>query len=469
MIEKNYKLILLALLIIGSGCVKSPDFQIPDLEIMEDTTVETTNIASLIGAFKQSERDVLSFDPDNTGVVSCYVISSDEAGNFYKTLVVQDKPENPVNGIEIKIDMRSYFTKYDVGRKIFLKIGGLSITRVKGKYTLGYLSSGNLVEIPESLLDHYIRRSSESEEIVPKRIGLEEITPSLIHCFVTLEGVQFAKSDLNKSFASEPYDKYYGGRLIQQCESRATTTLFTSTFANYMSFVLPEQRFDLSAVLTIDDYSGAIVLILNNLENLQILDDKRCDPEFFNCPDENRFEGRKLVYYEDFEALGSSRDIEKSGWENVNVNFGNGRFKKRRADENTFLQISAYDSNEYVMEVWLVSPPIDLDFSNDEYLTFDTRATYEEGLLLTAWFSSDYVDHIHQANWYQLEGEVSRGTRDGSNKAFYRSNPLSLGCVKGKVRLGFRYVGSDPGKSTTYDIDNILILGNASYQGEKAQ
>lgn len=450
------------LLISVFGCVNSSDFQIPNLINEEDLIKETTDISALIGAFIQSEGQVLNFDPDHSGVVSCYVISSDEAGNFYKTLVVQDRPENPESGLEIKIDLRSYFTKYNVGRKIFLKIGGLSITQVKGKYTLGYLSLGSIVDIPESLIDRHIKRSSETVEIIPKRIQMEEISPSLLNCFVTLEEVQFTKSDLKKSFASEPYDKYYGERLIEQCENKATTALYTSTFANYMSFELPQERFDIRAVLTSDTYKGDIVLILNNLENIQLLDESRCDPEFFHCPDDSFFDGGELIYYEDFEKLTSSRDIEKSGWENVNVNFGNGRFRKRSANENTFLQISAYDSNEYVMEVWLVSPPIDLEFSNNQYLTFDTRATYEEGLLLTAWLSTDYVDNIQEANWHQLEGQVSRGSRDGSNKVFLRFKPVSMDCLDGKVRLGFRYLGSDPGKSTTYDIDNILVLGDKS-------
>ena len=460
------KQIVFVVVLCLNGCLNPPDIQIPDIEIKQDSISETTNFASIVGAYKQSESDVLSFDPDDSSVVSCYVISSDEAGNFYKILVVQDDPENPMYGLEIKIDLRSYFTKYNVGRKLFLKMGGLSITQVKGKYIIGYLSAGNLADIPESLVDQFISRTSETFQILPKRIELEDISSSLINCFVNLKGVQFSKEEIDKSFASEPYDKYYGERLIEQCENQAKALLFTSTYADYRSYLLPKERFSLSAVLTIDYYSGDIVLILNNLENIQLLDDTRCDPVFFRCQEEIGFSGTKLIYYEDFEKFSSTKDIEKHGWINTNVNFGNGRFRKRSTDENTFLQVSAYGSNEYVMEVWLVSPIIDLSNSSAEYLSFDSRATYEEGLLLTVWFSQDYVDDIGQASWHQLEGEISRGTLDNTNSVFHRFNPASMDCVEGKIRLGFRYLGSDPGKSTTYDIDNILILGDIPGQDD---
>jgi len=168
------------------------------------------------------------------------------------------------------------------------------------------------------------------------------------------------------------------------------------------------------------------------------------------------------IHCQDFERLKSTKDIDKIGWQNINKNFGNGRFRKRSADENGFLQISAYDSNEYVMEVWLVSPVIELDKSRDEYLTFDIRATFEEGTLLTVWFSNDDTDDIHQASWHQLDIKIPVGSRDGSNKEFTGTNAFQLDCLEGSIRLAFKYTGSDPGASTTYDLDNILILGDTS-------
>ena len=441
------------------SCIDEAEFKIPDLINVEFKEKATTDINTAINAFQQAGTEIFTYNSGDVMIAAAYVISSDVAGNFYKTLIIQDSPENPMNGLEIKIDMRSYYTKYNFGRKILLRLSGLSIQEQNGKYIIGYLSGDSLVDIPESLLDHFIIRSPETAEIVPKPITLESVSPSLINTFVELEKVQFLKADLGKSFASEAYDKYNGERLIEQCDNLAKSYLYTSSYADFSSFLLPEERFHLTAVLTRDYYTGEVTLVLNNPKDIELLDEERCDPVFFECPVRSLTNNKDVLYYENFESLASSRDIEKMGWENINVNFGNGRFKKRSRDENTFLQISAYNSKEYVMEVWLLSPPIDLERSKDELMTFDTRATFEEGSLLTCWISRDYKNNVKEANWQQLDVEISVGSRDDSNEVFMNSGTVQLDCLEGNVRLAFRYLGSDPGASTTYDLDNILILG----------
>jgi len=442
------------------GCIDEAEFRVPDLIDLEFKEKATTDINTAINAFQQADTEIFTFNSGDVMIVAAYVISSDVAGNFYKTLIIQDSPENSMNGLEIKIDMRSYYTKYNFGRKILLRLSGLSIQEQNGKFIVGYLSGDSLVDIPESLLDYFIIRSPETAEIVPKSITLETVSPSLINTFVKLEKVQFLKADLGKSFASEAYDKYNGERLIEQCDNLAKSYLYTSSYADFSSFLLPEERFNLMAVLTRDYYTGEVTLVLNNPEDIDVLDEERCDPVFFECPVRPLTNKKDVIYYENFERLASTRDIEKIGWENINVNFGNGRFKKRSRDENTFLQISAYNSKEYVMEVWLVSPPIDLEGSKDELMTFDSRSTFEEGSLLTCWISRDYKNNVKEANWQQLDVEISVGSRGDSNEVFMNSGTVQLDCLEGNVRLAFRYLGSDPGASTTYDLDNILILGD---------
>ena len=441
------------------GCIDETEFKIPDLIDLEPREKATTDISTAINAFKQADTKIFTFDSDDVVILSAYIISSDEAGNFYKTLIIQDSPENPMNGLEIKIDMRSYYTKYNFGRKILLRLSGLSIQEQNGKYIVGYLSGDALVDIPESLLDHFIIRSTETAEIVPKPITLESVSPSLINTFIELEKVQFLRADLGKSFSSEAYDKYNGERLIEQCDNLAKSYLYTSSYADFSSSLLPEERLRLRAVLTRDYYTGEITLVLNNPEDIDVFDKERCDPIFFECPVRPFTNNKDVLYYENFESLASTRDIEKMGWENINVNFGNGRFKKRSRDENTFVQISAYNSNEYVMEVWLLSPIIDLEGSKDALMTFDSRATFEEGSLLTCWISRDYKNNVKEANWQQLDVEISVGSRDDSNEVFMNSGTVQLDCLEGNIRLAFRYLGSDPGASTTYDLDNILIMG----------
>lgn len=453
--------LLLLLISIFISCENYPEFNMEEPFVSETNLQVTSDIQTAISAFKKAEANTFTFDTDNEFVVSAFVISSDEAGNFYKTLVVQDLNESATNGLELKIDLRSYYTRYNFGRKVLIRLSGLSIQEENGRFIVGYHSGNSLVDIPESLLDKHIIRTMETAEIEPRPITLEMVSPELINTFVILKDVQFSRTELGKSFSYEPYDKYSGERFLVQCGNLAKSYLISSSYANFGGHLLPEERFNLKAILTTDYAARKRAFVLNDTEGLVFLDKKRCDPVFFECPDIRPAENKEVIYYENFESLSSTKDIEKSGWENININFANGRFRKRSKNENIFLQISAYDSKEYVMEVWLVSPEIDLDNSKGELLSFDSRATYEEGELLTCWISSNYNGNVNDADWEQLDLEIAVGSRDSSNELFQNSGKASLDCVEGKVRVAFRYLGSDPGASTTYDLDNILVLGNS--------
>ena len=240
-----------------------------DILVPEESAVDiwvTSHIGTAINSFEQSEKEIYTFDADDHIVVEVYVISSDEAGNFYKTLVVQDQPENPTHGLELKIDRRSYYSKYNFGRKLFLKLAGLSMQQENGKYVIGYVSGGSLVDIPESLLDEFIVRSPETVEIIPLKISLADVTRSMMNIFVALNQIQFIRQDLGKSFAAEAYDRYNGMRIIEQCDNLARSYLFTSTYASFRSNLLPGKKFDLNAVMSSDYYSREINLILNYLK-----------------------------------------------------------------------------------------------------------------------------------------------------------------------------------------------------------
>ncbi|MGI9530109.1 DUF5689 domain-containing protein [Lutimonas sp.] len=441
------------------ACVESPEFALEEVGLNEIDIQSTTNMEGIIKAYENSEQDIYTFKSEDTIIFSAYVISSDEAGNFFKTLIVQDKPENPLHGLEVRIDLKSYYSKYNFGRKLLINVSGLSIQKVNEKYILGYLLKGEIDEIPSPLLDSFIYKSEKTETIVPFSVELKDYSKGMINTFIELRDVQFAHNELNKTFSSEVYDTYNGERIIEQCEALERTTLFTSVYAKFKTRLLPEDSFHIRAVLTRDYYSGDIHLMLNHLLDIEESVQPRCDPSFFNCDGEQEIKEGKVVYYENFDALKSTADLVKLGWKNLNVNFGNSKFRKRSSNENTYVQVTAYNSDEYVMDAWLISPELSVPLEKNVSLSFDSRATFEEGTVLTLWFSTDYQGDFINSNWHQLQTRVSVGSRDDGNKTFQNSGKIPIGCMQEKFHLAFRYLGADPGISTTYDIDNILILG----------
>ena len=91
-------------LLILAACAPEDDHTA--LETSRDLTVETNmDLSAVLGMHFQDPERLVTFDKDL--VLEAYVVSSDEAGNFYKEMVVQDKPDNPTAGIIIKLNMSS--------------------------------------------------------------------------------------------------------------------------------------------------------------------------------------------------------------------------------------------------------------------------------------------------------------------------------------------------------------------------
>ena len=210
---------------------------------------------------------------------------------FSKKLVVQDNPENPTAGIEILINNPALSDKYEVGRQIFIKLDGLTVTYddgesssrinptndVAGKFTLGHLNrDGRIDEIPASLEQSNIILSSETETIVPTPINVSEISQAHVNTFVRLESVQFDSDELGKSFSNELADEFNGLRNIYDCNSRSVITLETSTFASFSANKLPTGRGSANLILTKDFRAENFVVIANSPADLDFTQPYGC-------------------------------------------------------------------------------------------------------------------------------------------------------------------------------------------------
>ncbi|NQV78444.1 MAG: hypothetical protein HQ490_08845, partial [Lutibacter sp.] len=105
------------------GCVKDQNFSTPTVDCVEPEITVTNTIQQVKDMYTFGGATVIDTDV----IIEGYVVSSDKSGNIYKTLSIQDKPENPTSAIKISIDETNMYTKYDVGRKIYVKLKGLAV------------------------------------------------------------------------------------------------------------------------------------------------------------------------------------------------------------------------------------------------------------------------------------------------------------------------------------------------------
>ena len=163
------KIIILCMLF--SACIKDSDFSTPTVECVEPVITVTNTIQQVNEMYKFGGSTIIETDV----VIEGYVVSSDESGNIYKTISIQDKPENPTAAIKIAIDKTDLYTKYNVGRKIFVKLKGLAVGYSFGSFQIGKASGRELDRIASTEVDNYIVRSCEVLEITPKIIKVEDL------------------------------------------------------------------------------------------------------------------------------------------------------------------------------------------------------------------------------------------------------------------------------------------------------
>jgi len=124
--KTNFKLLatfLLSIVVLAS-CVQDDDFDIPNTAPQEvNLDGQVIGIGAVQADFVQAQdffynEDTFNFftyddESDDTATyMEGYVISSDEGGNFFEEIILQDKAENPTVGIKLLIDVNPLFTSY---------------------------------------------------------------------------------------------------------------------------------------------------------------------------------------------------------------------------------------------------------------------------------------------------------------------------------------------------------------------
>ena len=454
-------LLILAIVALGS-CVKTDDFEMPESDIPQSSYDENvTDIAAVKGHFNISTNDIYTFR--DTGIfMEGYVISSDEGGNFYKKLVVQDKPENPTSGIQILIDDASLFDTYNFGRKIYVKLDGLSLWFNNGVLQLGKQNRGDVVVIPQALIDEHIIRTSETADIDPLKIEIENFNENYKNLYIRLDDVQFnrnlVRDDHRVSFSAESIDQFDGERQLESCKSGATTNLSTSTFSDFRSLLLPQFSGSIEGILTRNFYNDYYILVINTPEALNFGETERCDPEFLNCG-KYITSGLETLFQESFETITTVRTLETRGWTNINVSGGSEVFKPGTLGGNRHLRISAYNTQENPLEAWLITPAINLDKTVNEVLSFELRASFDNATILRVYITTAYTGNPLTTEWILVDAEIPMGPSNQAATSFKKSF-IDISCLEGSLHVAFRYLGSASEKSTTYDIDNVRVTGN---------
>ena len=414
---------------------------------------------NLKGQFKLSLGDTQNY---TTG----YVVSDDSAGNWFKEIVIQDHPEQPMAGMRVVIDVADLHTFYNFGRKVYVKLHELYCGYSNGVFTLGW--GVGLDKIPAPLQFETLIRSTEIKDVVPQQLTLDQLDNQYLNTFVTVTNAQFLKSnviDRAITFAGEATDQFDGERLLQSCTTSGQLILSTSTFADFKSVQLPKGMGTIQGVFTKNFYGDQYNMVINQRDAIDFKSDNRCDPDALtintpiSCGDYNNVD--TIIFEETFEDGKTKIDLIAEGWVFSNIGGGTTEWNLGSFSRNEYLEINTFETREFGIDTWVVTPEINLEDTVIDDFEIEVQTNFNNGLGLAVYVTTDYVDAIRSATWAKLEDVIIPvGSTNGFGR-FESAGRVNTSCITGAVRFALRYQGSDdPSEiSTRYHVDNFRVSG----------
>ncbi|HEU0136177.1 MAG TPA: DUF5689 domain-containing protein, partial [Flavobacterium sp.] len=179
------------------GCVNDDDYETPSLECTETSLVKNFEVADV-----PASTTLAQFQEDGK-IIEAYVTSSDEGGNFFKTISFQTLPtaENPQpRGFSVPVDATSTFISFDPGRKVFIKLDDLYTDVSNGGVRIGAIfvnTSGvaSVGRMPLAQFRNALVRSCvvADEDVLARSLTITQAKQDInLNTLIDLENVQFS-------------------------------------------------------------------------------------------------------------------------------------------------------------------------------------------------------------------------------------------------------------------------------------
>lgn len=478
-VKKIQLLIILFVSVISfNSCVESNDIDVP---IIRDTpfTPENpgdviTTIGAILGEFQQ-QGGIFTFETPDSGLntyISGYVVSSDEGGNFFEEIVIQDSPSNPTAGIVVQVDVNPLYTLYEFGRKVYIKVNGLTVAESNGVVQLGFRDGNDLAKIPSPLRNEFIIRDTELAEIEPLEVSISDFSNDLENLFIRLNDVQFIRQEALAmpaiTLAGEATDQFDGERTLESCADNSTVILSTSTFSDFKGLPIPQNRGSIDGILTRDFFDDFYTLVINSPSDIDFDNESRCDPTILDCG-LSTSEGSNVLFEDDFSTQSAFSPVSGNGWTNY-IQAGSESWEAytsggTNASLGVSVRMSAFGTGDDSNISWLITPQINITPGTLATLSFQTSNSFSDGSTLDLLFSTDWDGTeagVLNATW----GVVPQAyiTQDSDFfGSWFDSGIVDISCGDASsIYFAFRYNGSDTNNDLngTYELDNIRITSN---------
>ncbi|WP_290964094.1 DUF5689 domain-containing protein [Flavobacterium sp.] len=247
------KLILFFVLALLSSCAK--EVENPTLACTQPNLTVNKTVEKVYELSGTTAKQYLYDD-----VIEAYVVSSDEGGNFFKTISLQTKAtENiPAIGFSASIDATNTYIDYRVGNKVYVKLknqftdlyyGGLRIGSLyvsnTGDPTIGRISQNEYRNVLSASC------TTINESLLVKSLSVEEaLSDAKLNTLIELNDVEFTEAALGRHYFEESNN--VGGSTNWYLRDKTGNQVIfrTSAYAKFADHFVPEGSGKARGILT---------------------------------------------------------------------------------------------------------------------------------------------------------------------------------------------------------------------------
>ncbi len=437
------------------------DFERPPMVLPTAERHANTTIAELKTKFYKGESNYATLvekrEDGADYIIKGRVISSDQSGNFFKQLVIEDE----TGAIQVNIDSYDLYESYQYGQEIVIDVTGLYVGAYGKLMQIGSTPSNNYPgRIASDLAAKQIEVDGLSE---PEKITIGEYTIGALNDLISNQEEFLAKQCRLVSIKDVTFKDAGKATLAEKDKNTSRTIsdgtgdmiVYTSGYSDFYDYYCPEGKGTIVGILSFFNKSWQIRL-------LAVSEDETLADSM-----------RGLIGYElkkEPSAGGGSDTPSGEAVTSLNENFDAGTeipagwFQKQVAGDKTWF-VKAFNSNNYIsmsgykgnapFDQWLISPAIDMDKVADKILTFDTQVNgYGATTTTLKLYVITNLDKLDEAK--EVEATFAKAPESGYSE-WVNSGNIDLKAFTGKVYLAFRYQATQDANYATWCVDNIKL------------
>ena len=249
------------------GCATNDSYRTPDLSGECTDIVATKNIADIIAT--PVATPFLTEE-----IIEAYVTSSDEGGNFYKSISFISL--DGTVGFSVPVDHYNLYTQYEPGRKVSLHLKGLYYVLQQSAPVIGSLYNGGVGRISGVEYESFLNRSCTKvdETTIVKHLSITQAKNNqYLNALIELDNVQFTTASIGKKYFDPTLNSFGGATNHQLTDGLGNKIILrVSEFAKFSGNSVPSLNGKVRGVLT--KYGSDFQFLIRTLADVNMTNNR---------------------------------------------------------------------------------------------------------------------------------------------------------------------------------------------------